>query len=58
MNPVLRIRVRDLVPFSPLDPGSGMGKKIKIRIRDPESGMNIPDHISESLETLFRVKNT
>jgi hypothetical protein len=31
MNPVLRIRIRDLVPFSPLDPGSGMGKKIKIR---------------------------
>jgi hypothetical protein len=29
-----------------------MGKKITIRIRDPD-GMNIPDHISESLETLF-----
>jgi hypothetical protein len=27
-------------------PGSGMGKKSR-------SGMNIPDHISESLETIF-----
>jgi hypothetical protein len=57
MNPVLRIRIRDPVPFSPLDPGSGIVKKIKIRFRDPESGMNIPDHISESLETIFWVKN-
>jgi uncharacterized protein (DUF736 family) len=29
-----------------------MGKK-----QDPGSGMNIPDHISESLETIFWVKN-
>jgi hypothetical protein len=35
--------------FWPLDPGSGMGKKSR-------SGMNIPDHISESLETIFSVK--
>jgi hypothetical protein len=39
-----------------------MGKRIKIRISgidpDPESvsGMNIPDHISGSLETSFGVK--
>ncbi len=35
------------------DLGAGMGKK-------PRSGpgMNVPDHISESLETLFWVKNT
>jgi hypothetical protein len=32
-----------------LTPGSGMGKK-------SESGMNNPDHISERLETIFRVK--
>jgi hypothetical protein len=25
---------------------------------DPGSGMNIPYHVSESLETVFRVKNT
>jgi hypothetical protein len=25
---------------------------------DPESGMNIPDHFSDSFETDFRVKNT
>ncbi len=36
--PVLRIRIRDPVPFWPLDPGSGMGKKIKIRIREPDPG--------------------
>ncbi len=39
----------------PLDPGSGsgMGKN-----PDPGSGMNIPDHFSESLEKVFGVKNT
>jgi hypothetical protein len=36
-----------------LTPGSGMGKKSR-----SESGMNIPDNISESLETIFWVKNT
>jgi hypothetical protein len=50
---VLRIQIRDPVPFWPLDPGSGMGKK---QDPDPESGMNIPDHISESLETIFWFK--
>jgi hypothetical protein len=34
-----------------LTPGSGMGKKSR-----SGSGMNIPDHISESLETIFLVK--
>jgi hypothetical protein len=41
----------DQVPFGLLDPRSGMGKKIEIRIRDEQ-----PDHISEFLETLFWVK--
>jgi hypothetical protein len=41
------------VPFLPLDPGSGKGKKTR-----SGSGMNIPDLISESLETFFWVKNT
>ncbi len=45
---VLRIWIRDPVPFWPLDSGSGMGKKSR-----SGSGMNIPDHISESLETIF-----
>jgi hypothetical protein len=36
--------IRDTVLFDLLDPGSG-------------SGMNIPDYISESLETIFWVKN-
>jgi hypothetical protein len=38
---VLRIRIPDPVPFWPLDPGSGM---------------NISDHITKSLGTIFRVK--
>jgi hypothetical protein len=42
---VLRIRIRDPLPFWPLNPGTGMEK---IRIRDPGrnkfgSGINIPD---------------
>jgi hypothetical protein len=36
-----------------LTPGSEMGKKSTY-----ESGMNIPDHISESLETIVWVKKT
>jgi hypothetical protein len=44
----LGIRIRDLVPF-PQDPGSG--KKF-----GSGSGMNNPNHISESLETIFWVK--
>jgi hypothetical protein len=52
---VLRIRIRDPVPFRPLDLGSGIGKK-----QDPDpgsgSGTNIPDHISESIKTIFWVK--
>jgi hypothetical protein len=43
--------MRDPVPFSPLDPESGMSKKSGSR-----SGMIKPDHISESLETIFGVK--
>jgi hypothetical protein len=38
ISAVLRIRIRDPVPF--FTPGSG-------------SGRNNPDHISESLETIF-----
>jgi hypothetical protein len=37
---------------SDADPGSGMEKKKS----DSGSGMNIPDHFSESLETVW-VKN-
>jgi hypothetical protein len=40
---VLWIRIRDPVPFCPLDPGSGMGKTWS------GSGTNNPDHISDSL---------
>jgi hypothetical protein len=36
-----------------LSPGSWMGKKTR-----SESGMNIPYQYSESLETIFWVKNT
>jgi hypothetical protein len=45
------LRIRDPVPFWPLDPGSGMSKKSGFG-----SGMNYPDHISESLETMLWVK--
>ncbi len=51
-NPVLRIRIRDSpMPFWPLDPGSRVGKK-----SGPGPGMNNPDNISKSLETIFWVK--
>jgi hypothetical protein len=46
---VLLIRIRDPLPFWPLDPGSGMCK-------ESGSGMNNPDLISRSLETIFWVK--
>ncbi len=36
-----------------LTPGSGMGKKSR-----SESGMNIPDYISESADKFFGDKNT
>ncbi len=38
-------------------PGSGdfFDPRIRISNPDPGSGMNIPDHISESLETIFWV---
>ncbi len=38
IHPVLRIRIRDPVPFRPLDPGSGIGFS---RISDP--GSRIPN---------------
>ncbi len=43
---MLRIRIRDLVPFWPLDPGW-------VKKSGPGSGMNNPDHISEELWTQF-----
>ncbi len=42
----------DSGPGAFLTPGYGMGKKSR-----SGSGMNIPDHNSESLETIFGVKN-
>jgi hypothetical protein len=51
LNSVLRIR--DPVPFRPLDPGSRMGKKNQDPYQGSGSGMNIPDHISKSLEKFF-----
>jgi hypothetical protein len=47
---VLRIRIRDPVPFLPLDPGW-----VESQHPDPGSGMNNPDHICLSLETIFLV---
>jgi hypothetical protein len=45
--------LRDSNSVADPDPRSGVGKKSRSR-----SGMNITDHISGSLETIFRVKNT
>ncbi len=41
-----------------LTPGSGIRdlRCMKNLDPDPASGMNIPDHISESLETIFELK--
>jgi hypothetical protein len=51
-KPVLQIRIQDPVFFDPC-------------IRDPDPGweisrigMNIPDNFSESLKTVFWIKNT
>ncbi len=52
LGPVLQIRIRVPVPFWPLDPGSGMGKKIKIQIRDEHPGSYFRKPINN-----FRVKN-
>jgi hypothetical protein len=47
----IRILIWDKVPFlTPEYTGSWMGYKIRIR------RMNNPDHISESVETIFWVK--
>ncbi len=46
------LRIRDLVPF--LTPGSGW---VKNQDMGSGSGRNIPNHISESIETIFLVKN-
>jgi hypothetical protein len=40
--------------LTPLDPGSEMGKKIRIRFRDEQPGSYFLER--ESLETFFRVK--
>jgi hypothetical protein len=52
IEPIHASNVADPDPGSGafLTPGSGMGKKSK-----SGSGMNILDHISESLETIFFV---
>ncbi len=51
LKTVLLFLIRDPVPFWSLDPGSGMDKK-----SGSGSGMNNPDHISKSLETIFGLK--
>jgi hypothetical protein len=55
IKPVLRIRIRDQVPFDPWlrDPGWVKNQDTDLGYG---SGLNNPDHISESLETTFGVK--
>jgi hypothetical protein len=38
---------------SDLDPGQTLNLKLQKVSLDPGSGMSMPDHISESLETIF-----
>jgi hypothetical protein len=58
---VLRIRIRDPGADVLLTPGSGIRDPGCLKNQNPDtgsgSGMNITDHISESLETIFWVKN-
>ncbi len=51
---MLRIRIRDRVPFYPWIRDPGWVKKSGPP--DPDPGWTNPDHISESLETIFWVK--
>jgi hypothetical protein len=39
-----------------MDPGCGMGKKSRSGSRIRGTGTHIPDHISDSLETIVTVK--
>jgi hypothetical protein len=50
---VLMIQIRDPGSCSFFTPGSGIGDGHKSK---SGSGVNIPDHISEILETIFQVK--
>jgi hypothetical protein len=54
-----RILLRDL---SPIEVRSSSGLRIRDPVlflrQDPGSGMYIPDNFSESLETVFRAKDT
>ncbi len=50
---VLRIPIRDSVPFWPLDPDSRSRME---KIQNPESGMNIPDQIYENLVQFLGLK--
>jgi hypothetical protein len=49
-----------LEPGSVADPNPGSGVFLTspglVKKQDPDPGMNIPDHISQSLETIFWVK--
>jgi hypothetical protein len=47
------LRIRDPMPFWPLEPGSGMGKKSGSGYRTYN-----PDHISKSFQTISWVKGT
>jgi hypothetical protein len=51
MSPLCSVADQDPGSGAFLTPGSGMGKR-------SGSGMNIPDNISENLETIFWVKKT
>jgi hypothetical protein len=59
----LRFLYKTILNYNVADPGYGAfltpgSGKVKKSRSGSVSGMNIPDHISESLETIFWVKNT
>jgi hypothetical protein len=62
LQSVSLIRIRDLGSGAFLTPRSGIGEPGWVKNQNPDSGsgsgMNIRDHISESLETFFWIKNT
>jgi hypothetical protein len=58
MQAVLRIRIRDRCLFDPWIRDPGWVPKNQDPDPGSRSGMNIPDHISESLGTIFWAKNT
>jgi hypothetical protein len=57
-KPILSVADPDLGSGAFLTPVSGIRIGFGFGMEKSGSGINIPDHISESLETIFWVKNS